>query len=49
LKRAISLACGSPLIEEKHYSPVPRRQHQEPFTSPPSSSGPPPSPPPAAP
>ncbi|SBO41725.1 DUF6165 family protein [Cyanobium sp. NIES-981] len=42
LKRAISLACGSPLIEEKVYG-APRP------TSPPSSSAPPPFPPPAAP
>lgn len=36
IKRAINLACGSSLIEEKHYARP---------TSPPSSSGQPPSPP----
>ncbi|WP_222934199.1 DUF6165 family protein [Cyanobium sp. NS01] len=47
IKRAINLACGSPLIEEKLYA-LPQRQGEIRPTSPPSSSGQPPSPPPAA-
>ncbi len=46
IKRAINLACGSPLIEEKHYALPPRPGEARP-TSPPSSSGQTPSPPPA--
>ncbi|WP_228007533.1 DUF6165 family protein [Cyanobium sp. LEGE 06143] len=47
IKRAINLACGSPLIEEKLYA-LPQRQVEIRPTSLPSSSGQPPSPPQAA-